>query len=199
MTHVKTVASIILFCSALLPLSAALTEAAASSPAPLWGYLSPPPPFETSADVRAFSHLTCSIRQAIEAADRTQSGKVIEIGLVKHGHEKLYHVIMGGPAGLYYLAVDPVAGAVRGAGRPDVTRAELDPEGLRDLATLESARFSLLAAVISAERLTGGAAIAAGVEQLGGIAQYYVQTVEKQKLIDVIVNPQTGRAARPAR
>jgi hypothetical protein len=45
--------------------------------------------------------------------------------------------------------------------------------------------------------VTGGNAIAAGVEQLGGIPQYYVQTVNKRKLDAVIVDPRTGHAARP--
>jgi uncharacterized membrane protein YkoI len=174
-------------------------QAADPSPAPLWGYLSVVPPTETAADVSAFARSRMSIVQAIDEAGKARNGHVIEIGFFQWHGAGSYAATIGAPDGLHYVRVDPPTGAARKGDRRDIPRDELDPQGLRDLATIESAEISLAQAVNSAEKVTGGRAIAAGVEQLGGIPQYYVQTVNKRKLDAVIVDPRTGRAARPLR
>jgi uncharacterized membrane protein YkoI len=172
-------------------------QAADPSPAPLWGYLSVVPPTETAADVSAFAGSRLSIVQAIDEAGKAHNGCVIEIGFVRWHDTLSYAATLGAPDGLHYVHVDPRTGAVSKGDRKDVPRDELDPQGLRDLATIGSAEIGLAQAVNSAEKVTGGRAIAAGVEQLGGIPQYYVQTVNKRKLDAVIVDPRTGHAARP--
>ena len=172
-------------------------QAANPSPAPLWGYLSVVPPTETAADVSAFARGRLSIVQAIDAAGKARNGRVIEIGFFRLHGAGSYDATIGAPDGLHYVRVDARTGAVRKGDRRDVPRDELDPQGLRDLATIGSVEIGLAQAVNSAEKVTGGNAIAAGVEQLGGIPQYYVQTVNKRKLEAVIVDPRTGRAARP--
>lgn len=178
--------------------SEASAQATHPAPAPLWGYLSVAPPRETAADVRALQSGRFSLEKAASSLDHGTSGRVIEIGFTHAGSASFYSVTIGGSDGLRYLRVDPRGGRTMAAARPPVARAQLDAEGLRILALLGSARITIEQAITAAEALTGKPAIAAGIEQLSGIPQYYVQVADLRKLgRPVIVNPETGRAARP--
>ncbi len=118
--------------------------------------------------------------------------------LIHTGASSFYAATIGNTDGLYTMRLDPITGQASATGRPTVTRAQLDSQGLRSLALLGSARTTLIQAITSAERLTGHRTIAASVEQLYGLPQYQVQTVHSGALAgSVIVDPQTGRAARP--
>ncbi len=164
------------------------------APAPLWGYLSVAAPNETPRDLTAFAHAGTPIDQAIEIVDRQNQGRAVEIGFLRQGG---YAVTLATPAGLHYARINPATGALDTAGRPDISRAQLDAQGQRDLDALAATHVTLQQAVTSAEHLTGGHAVAAGVEQLAGVPQFYVQTVVGSGLAPVIVDPRTGRAARP--
>ena len=163
-------------------------------PTPLWGYLSVAAPNETPRDVTAFAHAGVSVAKAIEIADRQNPGRAVEIGFSRQGG---YVVTLATSAGLHYARINPATAALATAGRPDISRAQLDAQGQRDLDALAATHVTLQQAVASAEHLTGGRAVAAGVEQLAGVPQFYVQTVVGSGLAAVIVDPRTGRAARP--
>ena len=164
------------------------------SPAPLWGFLSVATPDETPADVTAFAHVGLSVGRAIEIAEAHNQGRVVEIGFSRKGG---YAVTLATPAGLHFVQVAAATGDLSAAGRPDVGRDRLDAQGQRDLDALAATHVTLEQAVRLAEHLTGGRSIAAGMEQLAGIPQFYVQTFTGQALAPVIVDPRTGRAARP--
>ena len=162
--------------------------------APLWGYLSVVAPDETPRDVTAFAQAGTSLDRAIGTAERQDQGRVVEIGFSRQGG---YLVTLATSAGLHYARINPVIGRLDTADRRDVSRARLDAQGQRDLDALAVTHVTLQEAVASAELLTKGRAVAAGMEQLAGVPQFYGQTVVGSGLAPVIVDPRTGRAARP--
>jgi uncharacterized membrane protein YkoI len=177
--------------------AAAPAQSATTQPAPLWGYLGLASPQPAPDAISAFTHAGVTLRQAIDDAQRSNAGKAIEIGFMKQRPGWAYAVTLDTPAGLHHVLINPGTGAASSTGAPDVPRRDLDAAGLRDLDSMQSA-IPLAQAAAAAERLAGGRAIAAGLEQLGGIPQYYVQVVTGTKIRAVIVNPATGRAAPPS-
>jgi uncharacterized membrane protein YkoI len=180
-----------------LVLGAAQVHAAGTSPVPIWGYLGLAVPNETSSDISLFGDARLSIPQAIDAVQKHVDGRVIEIGFAHRNGEGWYRVLVASSDALHSLRINPGTAAVSRGDQPDITRAELDTEGQRDLDALRSAKISLQQAVAAAEKTSGGKAMSAGVEQLEGIPQYYVQTLVKGRIAAFIVDPQTGLVMIP--
>jgi len=173
---------------------------AAAAPEPLWGYIGLAVPPASSAELSAFAGARLSPEQAIAAAQQGRAGRVVEIGFAANGGVGWYSVLMAGKDGLHYLRVDPAGGKVSAGDRPAVTPAELDAVGRRDLAELAAAKVDLRQAVADVTAQAGGGrVICAGVEQLGGVPQYYATTVAGGKFRDWIVNPDSGRVVQPMR
>jgi uncharacterized membrane protein YkoI len=170
---------------------------ATTQPAPLWGYIGLSVPTPAPDAVSASTHAVVTLRQAADDAQRGTAGTVVEIGFSKQRRGWAYVATLDTPAGLDRVLINPATGAISRADRPDVPRRALDVAALRDLAAMRSA-IPLTQAAAAAAALSGGRPIAAGLEQLGGIPQYCVQVVNGTKVSAVIVNPDTGRAARPS-
>ncbi len=176
----------------LLLLGAAPAHAAAGG-SPLWGTIGLAAPAEMPGDVGPFAGVSLSIDQAMRAAQR--DGRVVEIGFAHKNGAGWYQALVLTDDGLRYLRIDPASGALGDGDHPPVARADLTAAGQRDLDGLRAAKVPLAQAVGSAEQASGGKAISAGVEQLGGVPQYYVQTVSHGKLGAWTVDPQTGRVS----
>jgi uncharacterized membrane protein YkoI len=184
--------------SALLTLLLTLSAAPAwAAPAPLWGYLGLAAPRETDPDLTGFGAAKVSLPRAMADAAHARHGRVVEIGFAHDKGATYYTALVAAPDGLHPVRVDPATGRVSDAPGPGITRAMLDVAGQRDLDALRAARTSLAEAVATAEARTGGKVITAGVEQLGGIPQYYLETVENRKLGAWVVDPATGRLDHP--
>jgi uncharacterized membrane protein YkoI len=162
-----------------------------------WGYLGLAAQPEAAADVDAFGSAKLSLLQAIEAVRKGGAARIAEIGFKHEGQFAGFIVGVAGPGGVHYLRVNGTTGAVSKSNQQTLTRAKLDAQGKRVLAAIGSARFDLAQAVAAAEHSTGGKAISAGMEQLAGIPQYYVQTVGAGKLQALAVDPTTGQAIAP--
>jgi uncharacterized membrane protein YkoI len=171
---------------------------AATQPAPLWGFIGLATPTETSSDAKSCADAKFSVLQAIDAIDRRHDGRVVEIGFATKNGTGWYTALVANRDGLRYLRVDPANGQIGKGDRPGVTRAELDAAGRRDLDALGTARIDLRQAVAAVEQSGRGTAISAGIEQLGGIPQYYVRTWAKGHLTGLVVDPGTGRITAPS-
>lgn len=180
-----------------LVLGAVQVHAAGTSPVPIWGYLGLAVPNETSSDISSFGDAKLSIAQAIDVVQKQVDGRVIEIGFAHRNGAGWYRVLVTSSDGLHSLRINPGTDALSRGDQPDMTRAELDVQGQRDLDALGSAKISLQQAVAAAEKTSGGKAMSAGVEQLEGIPQYYVQTVVKGKIVALIIDPHTGLVMSP--
>jgi hypothetical protein len=181
-----------------VPTTHVLAETADAKPAPLWGYLSAAPPIERNKDLRALAPGSLSLGQAVAAFDRGRTGLVIEIGVSRDAGAAFYAATIGDSSGLRFVRIDFLTGLARSADHPVINRAQLDAQGLRVLAELGSARITLVQAITIAEKFSGKRAIAAGIEQLHGVTQYYIQTAtDAQFGSPVVVDPVTGRAASP--
>jgi hypothetical protein len=123
---------------------------------------------------------------------------VVEIGFTTKNGTGRYSALVADNHGLRYLRVDPASGRIGKGDRPGLTRAELDAAGRRDLDALGTARIDLRQAVAAVEQSGRGTAISAGVEQLAGIPQYYVQTWKKGHLTGLVVDPRTGQITAPS-
>jgi uncharacterized membrane protein YkoI len=185
-------------CLAAASPAAAQQAAPTTSPetAPLWGYIGLATPVETVADVTPFAGLHTPIDQALADAQRSGGGRVVEIGFARKGAAGWYAALVARADGLRYLRIDPANGAVSNGDHADVTRAQLNAQGQRDLDALGASPIDLATAVADVER-GGGHVISAGIEQLNGVPQYYVETVLNGKLQPYTVDPQSGRVAKP--
>jgi hypothetical protein len=171
----------------------------AAAPLPLWGYIGLAVPPATSAALDQFAGAKLSVAQAMAAVQQKRAGKVVEIGSATKSRAGWYRVLMAGSDGLHFLRVDPVSGAVSSGDRADITRAELDQVGQRDLDAVASAKVDLAQAVAAVTAQAGrGRVICAGVEQLGGVPQYYLTTVAGNKFGGWIVDPDSGQVSRPS-
>jgi uncharacterized membrane protein YkoI len=175
-----------------------LVAATGPSPDPLWGYIGLGVPAEKAGDIKPFGLAKLSTSQVIDQLQQQNNARVVEIGFAHKGSDGWYQALVTSAGGLRSLRVDPATGAVSKGDQPDLARADLDASAQRDLDAINSAPVDLRQAVASVEQTTGGRVIAAGIEQLVGIPQYYVQSVGKGKLAAFIVNPQTGRVAIPS-
>ncbi len=167
-------------------------------PAPLWGTVGLATRMEKPSDVSRFASVKLSLPQAMAAVARHRDGRIVEIGFGHHGSSAWYSVIVAGADGLHYLRVDPVTGDIGAGEHPDIPRDELDAVGQRDLDGLRNAMVDLPHAVEAVAKTSGEKVICAGVEQLGGVPRYYVQTVAKHRLASWVVDPGTGRVAQPS-
>jgi len=162
------------------------------------GYRGLAAPRESSSNIEPFRHVRISIAQALDAIQRQGQGRVVEIGFVRKSGSSWYRVGIVDAAGLRYQRVSPVTGAVSRRKSPNIAFAVFDTEARRVLAAAGSAKFTLAQAVVATESTKGGKVISAGMEQIQGIPQYYVQAVTQGKLVAAIVNPNTGIAVDPA-
>jgi hypothetical protein len=175
-----------------------LAETADAKPAPLWGYLSVAPLIEANKDLHALAPGSLSVGQAVVAFDRGGTGLVIEIGVSRDGGGAFYAATIGDSNGLRFVRISPLTGLARAADHPVVSRAQLDAQGLRILAEISSAKITLPQAITIAEKFSGNRVVAAGIEQLHGLPQYYIQTARAAQLgSPVVVSPETGRAEKP--
>jgi uncharacterized membrane protein YkoI len=170
---------------------------AASPSAPLWGYIGLATPAETPADVAHFGTPAVSVAQAMADVQTQRAGRVVEIGYAYNNGAAIYTALVAAQGGLQFLRVDPATGTLANGDHPDIARDSLDATGQRDLDRLTTAPVDLPKAVALVTAQGGGPVIDAGIEQLGGIPQYYVQTVAKGRLAPWTVDPQTGRVGRP--
>jgi hypothetical protein len=180
-----------------LLLAATPAFAAPSPPAPLWGYIGLATPIETGADAHVFADAKLSVVQVIQTIKQQGLGRVVEIGFAHKDNAGWYVALVATPDGLRHLRIDPVSGAISQGDQPDIRQAAIDPAGRRDLDALDAAHVDLAQAVADAARMSGGQVICAGIEQLGGVPAYYVQTVENGQLSEWSVNPATGRVTTP--
>ena len=149
---------------------------------------------EPDSAFKPFGEVKVAIAAAIDAAGKQGNGRVVEISFDHKDGAGWYLVAVATPAGLHYLRVDAGSGDVKSAQLPDIPEAAFDREARAVLSAIMTAKYDLAQAVAAAEKVSGGKAIAAGMEQIGGIPQYYIQTVAKGKLRSVIIDPQTGQA-----
>ncbi len=162
------------------------------------GYRGLAAPREPGSSVGPFGHVRISIGQALDAVQKQEQGSAIEVGFVRKSGSSWYRVGILDAGGLHYRRVSTVTGAVSLRKTRDIAPAAFDAEAKRVLAVARSAKFSLAQAVVATESMTGGKAISAGMEQIQGIPQYYVQAVAQGKLVAAVVNPNTGIAVDPA-
>ena len=189
------VASVILGCLWLAIGQAPAADPSANLPI---GYRGLAAPREPSSNIEPFRHVGISIGQALDAIQKQGQGRVVEIGFVRKSGSSWYRVGIVDAAGLHYQRVSAVTGAVSPRKTPKIAFAVFDTEARRVLAAAGSAKFTLAQAVVATESLKGGKVISAGMEQIQGIPQYYVQAVAQGKLVAAVVDPNTGIAVDPA-
>jgi hypothetical protein len=171
----------------------------AAAPQPLWGTIGLAVPPATSGELGEFADAKLSVAQAMQAVLRARAGRVVEIGYASSNGVGFYNVLVAAGDGLHFLRVDPLSGAVGPGERGDIALTELDGVGRRDLEAIGAAKVGLRQAVARVMAQAGsGRVICAGVEQLGGIPQYYVTTVAGAKFGAWIVDPTTGLLSRPS-
>ncbi len=122
---------------------------------------------------------------------------MVEIGFTRKSGQSWYDVTLASGDGLTEEHIDPATGTLIDGSARHIPLANLDPQGQRDLHAVLSAATTLSQATVAAEHAAHGQAISAGVEQLGGVPQYYVQIVNAGKLVPMTVDLGSGRAAAP--
>jgi uncharacterized membrane protein YkoI len=181
-----------------LSLAIGQTQAAEPQPDRPIGYRGLAAPMEPGSNVEPFRHVRISIAKALDAIQKQGRGRVIEIGYVRKSGSSWYRVGILRAAGLRYQRASTVTGAVSRRKTQNIAFAAFDAEARQVLKAAGSAQFTLAQAIVATERTTGGKVISAGMEQIQGIPQYYVQAVAQGKFVAAVVDPNTGIAVDPS-
>jgi hypothetical protein len=184
-------------CAAVLGLAVCGAAEAAAPGEPLWGSIGLAAYAETPADLSHFADAGISMDAALAAVKQQHAGRLVEIGFSSGTDAPSFAGLLETASGLQPILIDPATGAIRDADRPRIARADLDAVGQRDLAALDTAHVSLEEAISRIEQISRNRVISAGVEQLAGIPQYYLQTASSGRLDAWIVDPATGRVMHP--
>lgn len=161
------------------------------------GYIGLNAPDEESMDTRQFALVHISIIQAISSVGRSTGGAVLEIGFVVRDRSRYYSAIVSLNHQLQYARVDATTGIVNINHKRDVGLSKLTEGARRDVDVARSAKIKIELAAERVEKATGGHVISLGVEELGGIPQYYIQSVVGSHLRASIMNPNSGEMSSP--
>jgi len=162
------------------------------------GYRGLAAPMEPGSNVEPFRDVGISVGKVLDTIQKQGQGRVVEIGFVRKNGSSWYRVGLLSAAGLRYRRVSTATGMVSGRKTRNIAFAEFDTEARRVLEVAGSAPFTLAQAVVATESMTHEKVISAGMEQIQGIPQYYVQAVAQGKLVAAVVDPNTGIAVNPA-
>ena len=154
-------------------------------------------PDEEFMDTRRFALVRISIIQAISCVGRSTGGTVLEIGFVVRDRSRYYSAIVSLGHQLRYARVDATTSVVTVNHKRDVGLSKLTEGALRDVDVARSAKIKIEQAAERVEKAIGGHVISLGVEELGGIPQYYIQSVIGLHLRASIMNPNSGELSSP--
>ncbi|WP_159013763.1 PepSY domain-containing protein [Acidisoma sp. S159] len=161
------------------------------------GYIGLNAPDEGTLEIRQFASIRMSIINATKRIERSAGGTVLEIGFVVHDRSRYYSAIVFSNHQLWYVRDDAITSKLNVNHKRDVLLSALTEGARRDVAAARSSKIDISQAVERVERAVGGRVISVGVEELGGIPQYYIQSVYGDDVHVLIVNLNSGQLSTP--
>ena len=145
-----------------------------------------------SAQIQSFDHAKMSLRDVIGKAESEAHGHALSAEFAQQTGTPAYTVrVLQDKGEVWQAKIDANSGKVIGS--PTTTaQAKLDREDKSEIAELQTAKKKLPDAVSAVEQKSGGKAINAEIEHVGGKAVYQIQLIKQGKVEKMQVDPTNG-------
>jgi uncharacterized membrane protein YkoI len=134
-----------------------------------------------------------SVTDIIAAAEKLQAGaSVLDVSFEPQEGKPVYAVRTYANGKVWDGLFDGTSGAAIGQGTV-IDESALDAEDKAELAALKGAKVTLRQAIASAEKVNGGRALNAGLEQVGGRAVWEILIPSTTQPQQIHIDPVTGK------
>ncbi len=153
---------------------------------------------ESNREIATVLGAKTSLVQAIDAAERHSGGRAMKIDVEEKNGAFLYEVKTASKDRITEIRVDPASGTVVGTDDEGPIARIFDREDQDELARLAASPTTLAAAIVAAEKETGGTAIEAKADGDDGAMRYKVEVATDNAVRKVTIDGATGKVVKVA-